>query len=150
MFLRGCSWDGRRDLVDQRGHARRPNWQRRRRAAAAEAADSTSAFERDAGSAECQETGWRRSCSCRNMSLWRILANRRLRARIAPFRLGSADPRLDLKIRFLGQILTVSDPFGVFVWVFRSTGESVQVDFRDVIWPKRFVWVFGSNRWRCS
>jgi hypothetical protein len=62
---------------------------RRRRAAAA---DSTSALERDAGSAEWQETGGRRSCSSRNMSWRRILANRRLRARIADFGWGPADP----------------------------------------------------------
>jgi hypothetical protein len=55
MFLRGCSWDGGRDLVGPRGHARHPSWQRRQRRAAA--ADSTSALEKDAGSAEWQD--WR-------------------------------------------------------------------------------------------
>jgi hypothetical protein len=130
MFLRGCSWDAERDLVGRRDQAHRPSWQRRRRwrrAAAAEAeaearrrrrggggaeaetrrraaaaaADSTIALAREAGSAEWQETGRCRSCSCRNMSLRRILANRRLRARIAPFRFGSADPNgLDSTLNF--------------------------------------------------
>jgi hypothetical protein len=99
------------------------------------AAESTSALERDAGCAEWQETGGCLSRSCRNRSLWRILANRRLRARIAPFRLGSADPN--------GLVSTLNFDFWVrsaqsltrlgFVWVFRSTGGAVQVDFRDVI-----------------
>jgi hypothetical protein len=108
MFLLGCSWDSGRDLVGPRGHARHPSWQRRRAAAA----DSTSALERDAGSAEWQETGGCRSCSSRNMTYWRILANRRFRATIAYFRSGPADPNGldDLKFRFLGQILRASPP----------------------------------------